>query len=402
MRHTLTKGSEEMDASSINLDILKVEGINCKGFGIIPKFILFDTDISIDAKALYSYLCSLAGNGTTAYPCRDTIIYQLHISKTRYYKHFRELIENGYLAIKRNKVSFPFKNVYILISNPKKFQESPLLKRKGASESQIRFSGMKSFGYGIVPYAVMIDDRLNIKAKGIYSYFCGYASSGEAAFPKRELILFHLQISQSTYYKFYNQLVTCNYITVNQRIVAGRYSVNDYYINDTPDITIGMQVQAKKMEKRKKGKTPCTKFEDNRNSDNINRDTVNRYNINEDSNSTICTIPNHNISVKSFKPSIKRIQNANLRSTTFGDARFAIYDEAVLLGLTGNGIPWTAIVSVLTILKTIPQKSHIQLIMAPKIRLCSRKDKLSNQLFLIIPVTNRFAKMSLQTVKLSP
>ena len=81
---------------------------------------------------------------------------------------------------------------------------------------------MKSLGYGTVPKAVMLDRRLDIQAKGIYVYFCSFTGSGNSAFPKLDNILYHLQISENTYYKYYNQLVKANYIEV----VCGKINVH--------------------------------------------------------------------------------------------------------------------------------------------------------------------------------
>ena len=39
--------------------------------------------------------------------------------------------------------------------------------------------------------------------------------------------------------KYFNMLLEYNYITVIQRRVDGKMSVNDYYLNDMPDIGIG-------------------------------------------------------------------------------------------------------------------------------------------------------------------
>ena len=43
-------------------DLLKFEGIECKGFGVLPKFVMRDVDLGIGAKGLYAYYCSLAGS----------------------------------------------------------------------------------------------------------------------------------------------------------------------------------------------------------------------------------------------------------------------------------------------------------------------------------------------------
>ena len=43
-------------------DILQVEGINSKGFGIVPKLLMQDERLSIYSKAIYCYFCSYAGS----------------------------------------------------------------------------------------------------------------------------------------------------------------------------------------------------------------------------------------------------------------------------------------------------------------------------------------------------
>ena len=54
---TLAKEKKEI------ADLIMIEGVDCKGFGVIPKIVTTDTNLSIGAKALYAYLCSYAGNG---------------------------------------------------------------------------------------------------------------------------------------------------------------------------------------------------------------------------------------------------------------------------------------------------------------------------------------------------
>ena len=80
-------------------DQLKVEGINFKGFGILPKYVMLDPDLSIEAKTIYAYFCSFAGNGSATFPGRDKILSDLPMSKDAYYKHFRQLTDQGYITV---------------------------------------------------------------------------------------------------------------------------------------------------------------------------------------------------------------------------------------------------------------------------------------------------------------
>lgn len=219
-------------------DQLKVEGINFKGFGILPKYVMLDPDLSIEAKTIYAYFCSFAGNGNATFPGRDKILSDLPMSKDAYYKHFRQLTDQGYITVEQqggNSGAIYGKNIYTLVSNPKKFSEKPEDTKHGLAYSRIRFSGLKAAGFGMIPKAVMIDPRLPVKAKGVYAYFCSFTGSGNNAFPKKEKILFHLGIAEKTYYKFYKLLTELNYITAVQRHIDGRLQVNDYYLNDTPN-----------------------------------------------------------------------------------------------------------------------------------------------------------------------
>ena len=218
-------------------DRLCVEGIRCKGFGVLPKYVMLDPDLTIEAKTIYAYFCSFAGNGNTTFPGRDKILSDLLISKDSYYRHFRQLTDQGYISVRQEtgKNATFGRNIYTLVANPKKFKEKPADSKHGLEYSRIRFSGLQAMGYGTIPKLVMLDPRLPIKAKGIYAYFCSFTGSGNNAFPKKEKILFHLGITEPTYYKHYNLLTNLNYITAVQRHISGRLGVNDYYLVDIPN-----------------------------------------------------------------------------------------------------------------------------------------------------------------------
>ena len=218
-------------------DYLRVEGVNYMGFGVLPKFAMLDTDLSIEAKAIYAYFCSYAGNGSTAFPGRERILSDLGVNKDTYYRHFHLLTLNGYITVEQKRVRGKefSKNIYTIASNPKKYEDS-LEDNADSNELQrLRFSGIKALGYGVIPKAVMLDERLSIKSKGLYAYFCSFTGSGNSAFPTRDTIFYHLGMSENTYYKHYRLLTKLNYLTVVQRRVDGKVSVNDYYLQDTPD-----------------------------------------------------------------------------------------------------------------------------------------------------------------------
>lgn len=106
-------------------DILKVQGVKAKGYGIVPKMVMLDRKLTIEAKAIYSYFCSYAGAGDTAFPSRDKICADLCIGKDRYYRHRDLLIKFGYISIKqvRKKNSKFSHNVYTLMDKPSEMKE---------------------------------------------------------------------------------------------------------------------------------------------------------------------------------------------------------------------------------------------------------------------------------------
>ena len=87
-----------------------------QGYGIIPKKVMRDKRLKPEAKAIYAYLCSFAGNDNVAYPSVSLMCEELCMSIERFYKYRKQLEEFGYLEVSRLKGSegkFE-KNVYVL------------------------------------------------------------------------------------------------------------------------------------------------------------------------------------------------------------------------------------------------------------------------------------------------
>lgn len=225
------------------IDELKIEGVKYKGYGVLPKYVMIDPDLTIEAKGIYAYFCSYAGAGNTAFPSRDKIVANLMINKDTYYKHFNVITSQGYIMVEQKHAhggrgnGFT-KNIYTLVSNPKKFEDKPEDVKHNQAYMRIRFGGLEAAGFGFIPKAVMLDSRLSLKAKAIYAYFCSFTGSGNAAFPKATTIFHHLNISKVPYYKYFNLLLDYNYISVEQRRINGQMSINDYYLNDKPNAEI--------------------------------------------------------------------------------------------------------------------------------------------------------------------
>lgn len=91
------------------------------GFGVLPKRVMIDKNLSIQAKAIFAYLCTYAGNTDNAFPGRQLITYQLGISKDTFTKYLKELKDKGYIEVyKREREKGKFShNVYKLVPCPK-------------------------------------------------------------------------------------------------------------------------------------------------------------------------------------------------------------------------------------------------------------------------------------------
>lgn len=82
---------------------VKLTGIFEEGYGISPKLVMRDKDLSIEAKAIYAYMSSFAGNGNSAFPSIGVACKDLNVSEKRFRKHRDQLIDKGYITIQKNK-----------------------------------------------------------------------------------------------------------------------------------------------------------------------------------------------------------------------------------------------------------------------------------------------------------
>lgn len=102
---------------SINIVTEKCN-INKKGYGLMPKIVMVDRNLSIPAKAIYAYLVTFAGTTQEAYPSVKKMCYDLGISKEETLrKHLKQLIDFGYVEKRQErKNGGQFKNnIYHLV-----------------------------------------------------------------------------------------------------------------------------------------------------------------------------------------------------------------------------------------------------------------------------------------------
>ena len=97
------------------------------GYGLVFKRVMKDRNISIEAKALYSYLSSYAGADESAFPSVELIKHELNIGKQRYQRARRELENAGYLQVDRKQNGNIYgSNLYTLFHNPRQVDIRPV------------------------------------------------------------------------------------------------------------------------------------------------------------------------------------------------------------------------------------------------------------------------------------
>ena len=95
---------------------------NDTGYGLVPRSIMRDSELSFQAKAIYSYLASFAGNTGRAFPSTSLMSKELDMSRDTLFKYLKELKEKKVITVERertDKGTFD-RNIYYLHNEVKK------------------------------------------------------------------------------------------------------------------------------------------------------------------------------------------------------------------------------------------------------------------------------------------
>lgn len=113
------KNKIELDEKDNVLNLLEVEGVNANGYGIMPKLVMQDSRLTIEAKAIYAYIATFDTSET--FPSFKQILKDLNISASRFYKHRKLLLDYNFLTLKqvKNSNGAIINNNYELVANPK-------------------------------------------------------------------------------------------------------------------------------------------------------------------------------------------------------------------------------------------------------------------------------------------
>lgn len=124
------------------------------GYGVISQLPMKDRDLAIQAKAIYAYLVSCAGNDKQTYPTQKKICYDLKISNTDILaKYIKQLQASGYIKIVKTKNgNLYYRNVYLIATDTRSIEiwKQEFAEGKEIEEAEIITESKKSLTYGEV------------------------------------------------------------------------------------------------------------------------------------------------------------------------------------------------------------------------------------------------------------
>ena len=70
-------------------------------YGIVPQAVMRDKQLSLEAKAIYAYLCTFADTKGECYPSAEIMFAELRITAQRFFKYRKELQESGLVSVQK-------------------------------------------------------------------------------------------------------------------------------------------------------------------------------------------------------------------------------------------------------------------------------------------------------------
>lgn len=124
------------------------------GYGIISQLPMKDRELSIQAKGVYSYLVSCAGNDKQTYPTQEKMCYDLNIGKVdTLKKYIKQIQARGYIKIvKTKKGNLHYRNVYLIATDTRTIEiwKREFKEGKEIEEAEVLTDNKKSLTYGEV------------------------------------------------------------------------------------------------------------------------------------------------------------------------------------------------------------------------------------------------------------
>ena len=80
----------------------KMIDIFAMGYGTVPRMVMTDRELTVEAKAIYGYFAACIGAGDTHFPTVEDICKDLNMGVERFQKHKKLLLAKGYLTIQKD------------------------------------------------------------------------------------------------------------------------------------------------------------------------------------------------------------------------------------------------------------------------------------------------------------
>ena len=145
-----------VDFSLVECDQILFESTSLQsyGYGIVSQLPMKDRELSIQAKGVYAYLVSCAGNDKQTYPTKEKMCYDLGIKKGETLtKYIRQIQARGYIKIvKTKKGNLHYRNVYLIATDTRSIEiwKREFEEGKEIEEAEIITENKKSLTYGEV------------------------------------------------------------------------------------------------------------------------------------------------------------------------------------------------------------------------------------------------------------
>ena len=146
------------------------------GYGIVSQLPMKDRELSIQAKGVYAYLVSCAGNDKQTYPTQEKMCYDLKIGKVdTLKKYIKQIQARGYIKIvKTKKGNLHYRNVYLIATDTRTIEiwKREFEEGKEIEEAEVVTENKKSLTYGEVKddeNKNLIDDNIIPQKEEKYS-----------------------------------------------------------------------------------------------------------------------------------------------------------------------------------------------------------------------------------------
>lgn len=230
LEHRLVDGVEK--------ESLYIPALERDGFGLLPRLPMMGKTISNNSKALLAVLYSYAhasdkesnDSPYEAFPGQKRLMNITGMAKDTYYAALHELIDKGFVTIKRERVaqenghSTWGHNIYVLENRPKCYQNGDVFSYDGALQAAYKQLGINCRGRGAIYKKPLLNKAFSKLSIAAYGYICTYNCFGTCQL-NLDIMQTSLGLGRDTFMKLIKELNASGYLKID-RIKQGRKYTN--------------------------------------------------------------------------------------------------------------------------------------------------------------------------------